>query len=260
MHAVPSLLRVLIAVFILTPPLAACAAADDDPARVGFVNKVENTAEVVSASGTTTAMVGTPVHMKDELRTGDDARLQITFRDNTVLTLGEKASVVIDSYVYDPDQGVGETVLQATKGAFRRRAEAGQGRSFDFTTPAAIGARIDRVPGPAPVGYDHNYVLRRRKAAGAEAGAMTLAARVIEPKSGRTMDVRTVEPGLQFYSGNFLDGTIKNRKGVPYQKHDAFCLETQHFPDSVNRLHFPSTVLEPGKTYRTTTVYAFSAK
>jgi hypothetical protein len=119
MHAVPSLLRVLIAVFILTPPLAACAAADDDPARVGFVNKVENTAEVVSASGTTTAMVGTPVHMKDELRTGDDARLQITFRDNTVLTLGEKASIVIDSYVYDPDQGVGETVLQATKGAFR---------------------------------------------------------------------------------------------------------------------------------------------
>jgi len=137
-----------------------------------------------------------------------------------------------------------------------------KGTVFDFTTPVAIGARIGKVPGPAPVGYDHNYVLRNAEGGGrgTEAGAMTLAARVIEPKSGRVMDVRTTEPGLQFYSGNFLDGTIKSRKGVPYQKHDAFCLETQHFPDSVNRPHFPSTVLEPGKTYRTTTVYAFSAK
>jgi len=137
-----------------------------------------------------------------------------------------------------------------------------KGTVFDFTTPVAIGARIGKVPGPAPVGYDHNYVLRKAEGGGrgTEAGAMTLAARVIEPKSGRVMDVRTTEPGLQFYSGNFLDGTIKSRKGVPYQKHDAFCLETQHFPDSVNRPHFPSTVLEPGKTYRTTTVYAFSAK
>jgi hypothetical protein len=145
MHAVPSLLSVLIAVFILTPPLAACAAACDDPARVGFVNKVENTAEVVSASGTTTAVVGTPVHMKDELRTGDDARLQVTFRDNTVLTLGEKASIVIDSYVYDPDQGVGETVLQATKGAFRfvtgRLKELKQKKIAISTPVADIGIR-----------------------------------------------------------------------------------------------------------------------
>ena len=74
------------------------------------------------------------------------------------------------------------------------------------------------------------------------------------------MEVRTSEPGVQFYSGNFLDGTIKNRKGVPYVKHAAFCLETQHFPDSVNQANFPSTVLEPGQTYRTTTVYAFPVK
>ena len=69
-----------------------------------------------------------------------------------------------------------------------------------------------------------------------------------------------MEPGVQFYSGNFLDGTIRNRKGVPYQIHSAFCLETQHFPDSVNHPNFPSTILEPGQTYQTTTIYAFSAK
>ena len=85
------------------------------------------------------------------------------------------------------------------------------------------------------MGYDHNYVLRA-----APAGQpMRLAARVTEPTSGRTMEVRTTEPGVQFYTGNFLDGTIKNRKGVPYQKHAAFCLETQHFPDSVNQPQLP---------------------
>jgi aldose 1-epimerase len=142
-----------------------------------------------------------------------------------------------------------------------------KGTVFDFTTPTAIGARIDTVPGPAPVGYDHNYVLRKAEGGQAEggtreahAGALTLAARVTEPASGRTMEVRTTEPGLQFYSGNFLDGTIRNRAGVPYREHAAFCLETQHFPDSVNHPNFPSTILEPGRTYRTTTVYAFSAK
>jgi aldose 1-epimerase len=137
-----------------------------------------------------------------------------------------------------------------------------KGTVFDFTSPTAIGARIARVPGPAPVGYDHNYVLRKAEGGGRAAGggSMALAAIVTEPKSGRTMGVRTTEPGLQFYSGNFLDGTIKNRKGVPYQKHAAFCLETQHFPDSVNHPGFPSTILEPGQTYRTSTVYAFSAR
>jgi aldose 1-epimerase len=133
-----------------------------------------------------------------------------------------------------------------------------KGTVFDFTTPTAIGARIAKVPIAPPVGYDHNYVLRPR---GNMAGnGLTLAARVTEPTSGRVMEVRTLEPGIQFYSGNFLDGTIKNRKGVPYEKHAAFCLETQHYPDSVNHRNFPSTILEPGLTYKTTTVYAFSAK
>jgi len=129
-----------------------------------------------------------------------------------------------------------------------------KGTVFDFTTPTAIGARIAKVPIEPPVGYDHNFVLR------GGGGTLALAARVVEPKSGRTMEVLTTEPGLQFYSGNFLDGTLKNRAGVPYQKHAAFCLETQHFPDSINHANFPSTVLEPGKTYQTTTVYRFGTR
>jgi hypothetical protein len=109
----------LVAVLAVFLPVWASGAEPDDPNRVGLVNKVENQAQVISASGAMTALIGTEVHMKDELRTGAGARLQVTFRDNTVLTLGEHASVMIDRYVYDPDQGVGETVLQATKGAFR---------------------------------------------------------------------------------------------------------------------------------------------
>jgi len=95
------------------------AQAAEDASRVGVVDKVENEAQVISASGAVTATVGAPVHLKDELRTGANARLQVTFLDETQLTLGEHASVVIDRYVYDPDRGIGETVLQATKGAFR---------------------------------------------------------------------------------------------------------------------------------------------
>jgi aldose 1-epimerase len=142
------------------------------------------------------------------------------------------------------------------------KLEPVKGTVFDFTTPTPIGTRIDKVPGPPPVGYDHNYVLGEAGGGrqGMERGVLRLAARVTDPGSGRTMEVRTMEPGIQFYTGNFLDGTIRNRKGLPYQKHAAFCLETQHFPDSVNHPDFPSTLLEPGKTYRTTTVYAFSAR
>jgi aldose 1-epimerase len=131
-----------------------------------------------------------------------------------------------------------------------------RGTVFDFTTPTAIGARIAKVPIAPPIGYDHNFVLRRAD----PAAGPRLAARVLDPKSGRTMEVLTTEPGVQFYSGNFLDGTLKNRNGIPYNKHAALCLETQHFPDSVNHPNFPSTILEPGQTYRTTTVYRFGVE
>ncbi len=128
-----------------------------------------------------------------------------------------------------------------------------KGTPWDFDTPTAIGARIKHVPGGPPVGYDHNYVLRKTDAK----GLPELAARVVEPKSGRTMEVLTTEPGMQFYTGNFLDGSLKNRNGVPYTQYSAFCMETQHFPDSVHHPAFPSTILRPGSEYTSTTIYRF---
>lgn len=118
---------------------------------------------------------------------------------------------------------------------------------MDFRTPHTIGERIDQVEG----GYDHNFVLR-----GGE-GTLILAAKVYEPESGRAMEIHTTEPGIQFYSGNFLDGSITGKSGKVYHKHYGFCLEPQHFPDSPNRPNFPSTVLNPGEKYKTLTVYKF---
>jgi len=104
-------------------------------------------------------------------------------------------------------------------------------------------------------GYDHNWVLTR-----GDDTSMCLAARVYEPTTGRVMEVHTTEPGIQFYSGNFLDGTITGKSGKPYKFRYGFCLETQHFPDSPNKPDFPSTLLKPGETYKTTTTYKFSVK
>ena len=122
------------------------------------------------------------------------------------------------------------------------------GTPMDFTSPKPIGSRIDKVG----AGYDHNYVL-------GDSGKLELAATVQEPKSGRVVEVLTTQPGIQFYTGNFLDGHIKGLGGA-YGKHGAFCLETQHFPDSPNHPNFPDTILRPGETYKQTTVYRFSAK
>jgi len=123
------------------------------------------------------------------------------------------------------------------------------GTPFDFRQPTKIGARIDLVPG----GYDHNYVLDNN-------GILNLAARVFEAASGRLMELYTTEPGLQFYSGNFLDGSIKGKAGKVYGKYAAFCLEPQHFPDTPNNPHFPSSVLRPGETYQSLTIFKFYAR
>lgn len=130
------------------------------------------------------------------------------------------------------------------------------GSPLDFREPTAIGARIaeeDEQLGFG-AGYDHNYVIDR------DADGLALAATVSEPETGRVMDVLTAEPGVQFYSGNFLDGHHIGKGGVAHQHRSAFCLETQHYPDSPNQPDFPSTVLRPGETYKTTTVYKFYAR
>ncbi len=121
---------------------------------------------------------------------------------------------------------------------------------MDFTKSMTIGSRISQVTG----GYDHNYVLN------SGGGKLALAAKVYEPTTGRVMEIYTSEPGIQLYSGNFLDGSITGKSGKVYKKHYAFCLETQHFPDSPNKPQFPSVVLKPGEKYQTVTVHKFSTK
>ena len=126
-----------------------------------------------------------------------------------------------------------------------------KGTPFDFTTMKPIGRDIAQVKG----GYDHNWVLNKTSK------GLEKIATLYHPASGRMMDVYTTEPGLQFYTGNFLDGTLTNtRGGTKYVQHGALCLETQHFPDSPNHPNFPSTILKPGETYKSTTVYKFSTK
>jgi aldose 1-epimerase len=130
------------------------------------------------------------------------------------------------------------------------------GTPFDFLAPHAIGERVNaeheqlRFGG----GYDHNFALDSQD------GSLAPAAVVYEPRSGRKLEVLTTEPGLQCYGGNFLNGKLTGKSGQPYVYRGAFCLETQHYPDSINHPSFPTTVLRPGETYRSTTIYRFSTK
>jgi len=131
-----------------------------------------------------------------------------------------------------------------------------KGTPFDFTKPVAIGSRISRADEQLAYGrgHDHNWVLNRT---GRE---MVLAASVYEATTGRVMEVFTTEPGIQFYAGNFLDGSNVGKGGKVYRHRYGFCLETQHFPDSPNKPHFPSVILRPGQRYQTQTIYRFSTR
>lgn len=131
------------------------------------------------------------------------------------------------------------------------------GTPLDFTKPMAIGARIDDTKDQQMVygkGYDHNYVLN------AKGDTVALAARVTEPTTGRVLEVLTDQPGVQLYTGNFLDGTLTGKGGKVYPRRSGFCLETQHYPDSPNHPNFPTTVLKPGQQYKSTTVFKFSVQ
>jgi aldose 1-epimerase len=140
--------------------------------------------------------------------------------------------------------------VEGTPFDFRRLAGPGASRS-----PGRIGARInqDHPQLKNGKGYDHNWVLNRT------GSGLERAALLRDPRSGRHLEISTTEPGIQFYSGNFLDGTIKGKNGHVYRHRSGLCLETQHFPDSPNKASFPSTILKPGQQYRTTTVFTFSA-
>ena len=159
MHAPKERLRLLALLFVFGLPLAADAA--DDASTVGAVDRVENEAKIVAGETVTPAKIGTPVHLRDELRTGPEGRLKITFRDDTVLTLGEKASVVIDRYVYDPDRNVGETLISDDQGRLslrlgpHQRAEAVQhycldaGRRYRRARDAVLGWTARQIWGAA---------------------------------------------------------------------------------------------------------------
>lgn len=159
-------------------------------------------------------------------------------KDSTILN--HHLELDADNYTPVNDQLIPTGVIAAVKNT-----------PMDFTSPKTIGKDIQQVKG----GYDHNWVLRRTGTGLQEAASLH------DPVSGRVMEVWTTEPGLQFYSGNFLDGTLTNTKGgQKYVKYAALCLEAQHYPDSPNQPAFPSTILKPGETYRQTTVHKFSIK
>jgi aldose 1-epimerase len=155
--------------------------------------------------------------------------------------LGHQLELMADKYTPTDD-----TLIPTGK------IEPVAGTPYDFTKAKAMGKDIGELKGD-PSGYDLNFVLRPSEV------KLRLAARVSEPRTGRVMEVRTTEPGIQFYTGNFLDGSNKGKGGVAYKKHYAFCLETQHFPDSPNHPEFPSIALKPGQEFQSTTEYSFSA-
>lgn len=160
--------------------------------------------------------------------------------------LGHELTINADTYT-PVDQGLIPT----------GKLEPVEGTPMDFRTATAVGARIDADFEQLKFGkgYDHNWVLNRKSA-----GDMELAATVFEPKSGRVMEVLTTEPGLQFYAGNFLDDSRTGKSGKVNGFRTGLCLETQHYPDSPNKPDFPTVVLKPGETYKTSTIYKFSTK
>ncbi len=152
--------------------------------------------------------------------------------------LGQEVMIDADRYTAIDELAIPTGELASVKGT-----------PLDFTTPMAVGARIEQAGG-----YDHNYVLN------SGGGKLALAAKITDPGSGRVMEVWTTEPGIQFYSGNFLDGTLTGKGGKVYKKNYGFCFETQHFPDSPNHANFPNTILRPGDRYAHTCIYKFGVK
>lgn len=157
--------------------------------------------------------------------------------------LGHVLTVHANSYVPVDEAGIPTDGIKPVAGG-----------PMDFTKPKVIGKDFAQMTG-TPGGYDHNYIIDQPAP-----HVLTPAAEVYEPKSGRVLKISTTEPGIQFYTGNFLDGTVTGKGGKVYQKNYGLCLETQHYPDSPNHPDFPSTVLRPGQVYRTTTVHQFSVK
>lgn len=194
------------------------------------------------------------LHISYEARTDQPTVVNLTQHTYFNLTGGVKSDILAHEVMLNADRFVPVDKTLIPTGELRPV----KGTVFDFTQPTAVGQRIDD-PKDEQIkfggGYDHCWVLNKTAAAGLQS-----AATVYEPTSGRTLEVLTTEPAVQFYAGNFLDGKITGKNGVVYQKRYGLCLETEHYPDSPNQPAFPTTVLRPGEVYKTETVYRLGVR
>ena len=178
----------------------------------------------------------------------DEDELRIDYEG----TIDKACPVNLTHHGYFNLNGVKSSVLKhqfMINADYYTPADETENTSFDFRKTSVLGDKI----GGMDNGYDHNYVLNKKNP-----GSPELAARVVDPDSGRVMEMYTTEPGVQFYTGNYLDGSYKRKDGIVFNKQYAFCLEAQHYPDSPNKSQFPSVILQPGEKYTQTTIYKFS--
>jgi aldose 1-epimerase len=226
---------------------SATQGASDEGCTVGFTHLSSAGEEGYpgncSVTATYTLSDDSTLQIDYTITTDEDTPVNVTNHSYFNLTGSGKVNVLDHELMIHADHYTPLDAALIPTGEIRRVA----GTPTDFRRPTAMGERIHEIGG-----YDHNYVVA------SDERALAPVARVYEAASGRILEVSSTEPGIQFYTGNYLDGTITGKLGAVYRPHAGFCLETQHFPDSMNHPNFPSTVLRAGDCYRSTTVYRFS--